>query len=160
MQHLFDGIGANRALLWKHLGRQPCLAHRRADARHQAFQRRMLARRQAEHGIGQPEGAVVAVIPQRSTFHLRLCPALAAPVQRSKPRFQLGQFKGFGQIIIRTTVQAFHAVLHCPLCGQHQHRYTVATGAHGRQPVKAVLVWQLQIQHHHIEAAILQQCGG
>ena len=63
---------------------------------------------------------------------------------------QLLRLKGFGQVVVRTGVQAADAVIQLTAGGEHQHRQAAAAAAQLAQQGKAIHAGKHGVQHQQV----------
>ena len=104
--------------------------------------------RHAERGRVEPQVAVLEHVVRRAAH-----PAL----QDAHPREQLLDVEGLDQVVVRAGVQAGDALRDRIARAQDQHRGHAAGGARPAQHLEAVQAGQAEVQHHGVEAAVLER---
>ncbi|MNH27606.1 hypothetical protein D3C79_877270 [compost metagenome] len=88
------------------------------------------------------------MISQRAILQRLPGHADAAPQQRSNARFQLIEFKGFGEVIISPQIQPLDPIGNVGSGGQQQHRQVLAALAQTGQQIQPIQARQRHVQHH------------
>jgi hypothetical protein len=120
------------SLVRKHALQDLLLAQRLAAALDQHAQHRVFARRQHQRFVRQRELLAGGVVGQRPAGKTWLVAAARAADQRHQARFQFRQFKGLGQEVVGTFVEAADTLDQRIARRQNQHRQALVRPRAGR----------------------------
>ena len=120
----------------------------------------MFARGERQVAVFEREHAGVAVVAQVGTGEGGIAVVGIAAQEHANTGFEFGHIEGFGDVVIRTRIEAGHARSHDVLRGQHQHRHIAVARAQALQDFFAFHARQPEVEDDQVIALVAQPVRG
>ena len=134
--------------------------HQHTGAVHQVVQHFVLMAREADRLAITRDAATAGIQLQGSTLQHGRSLAAGPADQRPQARQQFLHMEGFGEVVVRASVDACHFFVPVVAGGEDQHRHAAPAITPALQHRKPVHHGQTQIQHHTVERfGVTQKLG-
>ena len=150
-----DHVGLGVEVVAPDMLQQHRARHHLARVAHEVGQQVELTRLQGDLAAGTPHRAGEQIQLQVREAETRLAGCIArAPEQRFKPRQELGEGEGLGQIVVAAGPEPLHPVVHLGERAQDQHRRAPALASQRLDQRKPVQPRQHAVDHECVEAVV------